>query len=41
MINKGKVIKRGTPKEIKVDTETNNLRDAFFKVLGDGVGEYE
>ena len=41
MINKGKVIKRGTPNEIKKDTKTDNLRDAFFKVLGDGVGEYE
>ena len=34
MINKGKIIKTGTPDQIKKDTETTNLRDAFFKILG-------
>ena len=34
MINKGKVIKTGTPKEIKKDTNTTNLRDAFFSLIG-------
>jgi len=33
MINKGKIIKKGTPKEIKRDTHTDNLRDAFFKLI--------
>lgn len=34
MINKGKVIKTGTPEEIKNDTNTTNLRDAFFTIIG-------
>ncbi len=34
MINKGKVIKTGTPDEIKKDTKTTNLRDAFFALIG-------
>lgn len=34
MINKGKVIKVGTPKQIKKDTNTTNLRDAFFALIG-------
>lgn len=34
MINKGIVIKEGTPKKIKDDTKTTNLRDAFFKLIG-------
>lgn len=33
MINKGKIIKTGTPKEIKDATKTSNLRDAFFKLI--------
>lgn len=33
MINKGVVIKRGTPEEIKEFTKTTNLRDAFFKLI--------
>jgi len=35
MINKGKIIKEGTPKEIKKATKTTNLRDAFFALIGD------
>jgi sodium transport system ATP-binding protein len=35
MINKGNKIMEGTPKEIKEKTSTTNLRDAFFKVIGD------
>ena len=35
MINKGKIIATGTPKEIKKETKTNNLRDAFFKIVGE------
>jgi len=34
MINKGIVIKEGTPDEIKKDTKTTNLRDAFFALIG-------
>ena len=34
MINKGEVIKKGTPSEIKEYTKTTNLRDAFFKLIG-------
>lgn len=34
MINRGTVIKVGTPEEIKKDTNTTNLRDAFFAMIG-------
>ena len=40
MINKGKIIKTGTPEEIKKDTNTTNLRDAFFTIIG-GVSDEE
>ena len=40
MINKGEVIKSGTPDEIKKDTQTTNLRDAFFAMIG-GVSNEE
>ena len=40
MINKGKVIKSGTPEEIKKATKTTNLRDAFFVLIG-GVSNEE
>ena len=39
MINKGKVIKAGTPDEIKKDTKTTNLRDAFFALIGGSLDE--
>ena len=35
MINKGKIIATGTPKEIKKETKNKNLRDAFFKIVGE------
>lgn len=35
MINKGKIIADSTPEKIKKDTKTNNLRDAFFSLVGD------
>ena len=35
IINKGKIIITGTPKDIKNETNTTNLRDAFFKIVGD------
>lgn len=34
MINKGHIIATGTPKEIKKQTKTTNLRDSFFKLIG-------
>ena len=34
MINKGKMMKVGSPEEIKKDTNTSNLRDAFFALIG-------
>lgn len=34
MINKGIVIKEGTPDKIKKDTNTTNLRDSFFALIG-------
>ena len=35
LINKGQIIISGTPEEIKEKTHTNNLRDAFFALVGD------
>ena len=35
----GKVIKTGTPEEIKKDTKTTNLRDAFFTLIGGAYNE--
>lgn len=40
MINKGVVIKEGTPEEIRNMTNTTNLRDAFFELIG-GVSNEE
>lgn len=40
MINKGIVIKTGTPDSIKKDTNTTNLRDSFFALIG-GVSNEE
>lgn len=40
MINKGKIIASGTPEELKQKTETTNLRDTFFKLIG-GVSNEE
>lgn len=34
MIDRGVVIKEGTPMQIKKDTKTTNLRDAFFTLIG-------
>lgn len=34
MINKGRMIKTGIPAIIKKETQTTNLRDAFFAVIG-------
>ena len=40
MINKGEIIKTGTTKKKKKDTNTTNLRDAFFTMIG-GVSNEE
>ena len=41
MIDKGKIIAEGTPKELKKQTGTGNLRDTFFAYIEGGVsGEY-
>lgn len=34
MINKGKIIATGTPDELKKKTKSNNLREAFFSLVG-------
>ena len=34
MINKGSIIASGTPDEVKKQTKTSNLRDAFFALIG-------
>lgn len=41
MMNKGEVIKKGTPEQIKKETKTTNLRDAFFSILGGKKNEQE
>lgn len=40
MINKGKVIAQGTPQELRNQTGTTNLRDAFFAYIKGG-DDYE
>lgn len=39
MINNGIIVKSGTPNEIKIDTNTTNLRDSFFSILGGASNE--
>lgn len=41
LLNKGKVIAIGTPTEIERDTNTTNIRDAFFKLIGGSKNELE
>ena len=41
LINKGEIIAIGTPKEIEKDTNTSNIRDAFFKLIGGSNNEVE
>ena len=36
MIDKGKIIASGTPQELKDETQTSNLRDAFFAYIEGG-----
>ncbi len=37
MINKGKIIASGTPQELKEESGTGNLRDAFFAYIEGGI----
>ena len=39
LLNKGRVIAAGTPKEVLKQTKTDNLRDAFFALIGDDNNE--
>jgi sodium transport system ATP-binding protein len=39
LLNKGRVIATGTPKQILKETKTDNLRDAFFALIGDDKNE--
>ncbi len=39
MINKGRIIKTGIPDEIRKETQTTNLRDAFFSIIGGKINE--
>lgn len=41
LIHKGKVIESGTPNEIEKKTNTTNLRDAFFTLIGGVKDEME
>lgn len=41
LINKGKIIDIGTPKEIEKKTNTTNMRDAFFALIGGVNNEME
>ncbi len=39
MVHKGQIIKTGTPQSIENDTNTTNLRDAFFALIGGAENE--
>ena len=39
LIHKGKLLAVGTPEEIKSKTKTDNIRDAFFALVGDADNE--
>ena len=41
LINKGKVIKIGTPDEIEKETKTDNIREAFLSLIGGESNEME
>ena len=41
LLNKGKIIAIGTPKQIEKDTNTSNIRDAFFALIGGSKNELE
>ena len=39
LVHKGKIIKEGTPESIVKETNTTNLRDAFFALIGGSENE--
>ena len=41
LINKGKIIAEGTPKQIEKETKTTNIRDAFLSLIGGENNEME
>ena len=41
LLNKGNIIAVGTPKEIEKKTNTTNIRDAFFSLIGGNTDEME
>jgi ABC-2 type transport system ATP-binding protein len=41
IIDHGKLVAQGTPREIKEQTGTNNLEDAFLKLTGSTIREEE
>jgi ABC-2 type transport system ATP-binding protein len=41
VIDKGKIIKEGTPAELKISTRTRSLEDAFIKLTGKKIREEE
>ncbi len=41
LINKGKIIAEGTPKQIEKETKTSNIRDAFLSLIGGDNNEME
>ncbi len=41
LINKGKIIAEGTPKQIEKETKTTNIRDAFLSLIGGDNNEME
>ena len=41
LLNKGNIIAVGTPKEIEKKTNTTNIRDAFFSLIGGNIDEME
>ena len=41
LLNKGHIIAIGTPKQIVKETKTSNIREAFFKLIGEDINELE
>ena len=41
LLNKGEIIAFGTPKKIEKDTQTSNIRDAFFQLIEEDKNEME
>jgi len=41
IIDHGRIVERGTPAELKTNTQTNNLEDAFLKLTGNTIRQEE